>query len=137
MEDILRVFDLPRQQLKLAARQLIKDNKRFEDWFVEIPVVSHSHKAYRSNKYLVQVFEEPNEMIRLSISKTAIDVNSRRWIQGISWDTLQWIKQQIGYGDFDAVEVFPKNNDIVDVANIRHLWVFLKDNHPLKFIWRK
>lgn len=44
------------------------------------------------------------------------------------------IKRQLGYGDFDAVEVYPKDNDVVNVANIRHLFIL---NEPLPFIWRK
>ena len=47
---------------------------------------------------------------------------------------LQDIKRQAGLGDYMAVEIYPKDRDIVNVANMRHLWV-LRD--PLQFGWRK
>ena len=46
---------------------------------------------------------------------------------------LQEIKNTIGYKDKFAVEVYPAENDIVNVANMRHLWVLPK---PLGFEWR-
>lgn len=42
---------------------------------------------------------------------------------GITWDDLQWIKRAAGYGDREAVEVYPLDDDVVNVANMRHLWI--------------
>lgn len=42
---------------------------------------------------------------------------------GISWDDLQWIKGAAGYRDREAVEVYPRDGDVVNVANMRHLWI--------------
>lgn len=42
---------------------------------------------------------------------------------GITWDDLQWLKAAVGFGDREAVEVFPRDCDVVNVANMRHLWV--------------
>ena len=39
-----------------------------------------------------------------------------------------------GFGDRDAVEVYPADNAIVNVANMRHLFVF---ENPLPYVWRK
>ena len=88
-------------------------------------------KIYRSYIYLVQVYNQ-NGARRISINKTHIDDNGN-WLQGISWDDLMLIKRLIGYGDFDAVEVYPKDQDVVNVANMRHLFIL---NEPLDFIWR-
>ena len=88
-------------------------------------------KIYRSYIYLVQVYNQ-NGAIRISVNKTHIDDNGS-WLQGISWDDLMLIKRLIGYGDFDAVEVYPKDQDVVNVANMRHLFIL---NEPLDFIWR-
>ena len=41
---------------------------------------------------------------------------------GISWDTLQAIKNDMLGEDTVAVEIFPSEYDVVNEANIRHLW---------------
>jgi hypothetical protein len=38
----------------------------------------------------------------------------------------------VGFGAADALEVYPRDGDVVNVANIRHLWV-LRD--PLPWAW--
>jgi hypothetical protein len=39
----------------------------------------------------------------------------------ISWEILQKIKRQV-LGDVVAVEIFPIDSDVVNLANTRHLW---------------
>jgi hypothetical protein len=46
-----------------------------------------------------------------------------RWADGITWDTLQLLKRECGHGERWAVEVYPPDTDIVNVANMRHLWL--------------
>lgn len=41
----------------------------------------------------------------------------------ITWDQLQTIKSELGFGDWYAVEVYPANADLVNDANMRHLWM--------------
>ena len=89
-------------------------------------------KVYISKKYMVQIFKENNNLIRLSINKTSHDGLS--WTDGIPWDELQKIKNEVGYEDFDAVEIYPKERDVVNVSNMRHLWVMPEQ---LSFGWRK
>jgi len=36
--------------------------------------------------------------------------------------------------DADAIEIFPADMDVVNVANMRHLWVMAE---PVEFAWRK
>jgi hypothetical protein len=50
----------------------------------------------------------------------------------ISWDDLQRIKREIGRGEMYAVEVYPRDADLVNVANMRHLWLF---DEPLDCGW--
>ena len=59
---------------------------------------------------------------------------SGRWKDGISWDALQEIKSAVGYGDRDAVEIFPAQKDLVNVANMRHLWIVPES---IPFAWRR
>ena len=84
-----------------------------------------------SKYYLVQVFDEGN-CKRLSVNRTTID-SKGNWESDISWEELQEIKRQAGYGDQFAVEIYPKDRDIVNIANMRHLWVLDND---LDFGWR-
>jgi len=42
---------------------------------------------------------------------------------GISWDRLQAIKHQIGFGDRWAVELYPPEDQVINVANMRHLFL--------------
>ena len=70
-------------------------------------------------------------IVRLSINRTLL--SGERWEDGITWDELQSIKMQCGYGDFDAMEIYPADRDIVNVANMRHLWIMAS---PLKNAWR-
>lgn len=143
-----------RQQLALCAnskqRKLLlkelrklteKENQKYPaDSFVEVSVsVSDKFdpsklpvKAYRSKDYLVQIYNDKG-FERISVNSVYFK-DDGHWCDGISWDTLMWIKDAIGYGDYDAVEVYPKTANSVNVANFRHLFV-LKE--PLPFIWQK
>jgi hypothetical protein len=83
-------------------------------------------KTFVGIKYMAQLFQEPNGMIRLQVSRL-----DRK--QGISWDDLQAVKDALGYGDYDAVEVYPRTQDVVNLGNFRHLWIMKKH---LDFVWR-
>ena len=43
--------------------------------------------------------------------------------EGITWDELMECKRQAGHGDRWAVEVHPPDSQIVNAANMRHLWL--------------
>lgn len=92
-------------------------------------------RVFRSKTFLVQEHAaDAPAIVRLSINRTAI-TNDGEWVQGITWEELQRIKREAGYGDFDAVEVFPPESDVVNVANMRHLWILPAGT--LAFAWRK
>jgi hypothetical protein len=97
-------------------------------------------EVWRSRDFLVQIFEQQpartfgatfQVAARLSVCRTAL--SGDRWKDGISWDDLQRLKSECGFGAFDAVEIFPRDLDVVNVANMRHLWVMAD---PLPFAWR-
>ena len=56
-----------------------------------------------------------------------------KWHDGITWDEIQSIKNEIGFEDHDCVEVYPAQKNIVDVANMRHIWVM---DELLLFSWK-
>lgn len=91
-------------------------------------------EVWRSRRFLVQVFAESAGVTRFSICRTTVNAEAGRWEEGISWDELQQLKRECGRGHLDAVEVFPADRDVVNVANMRHLWVL---DQPLPFAWRK
>lgn len=72
--------------------------------------------------FLVQLFAEHNQIIRMSVNRTQIDSNGH-WKDGITWDELQDIKLRVGYGDSFAVEAYPETLNVVNVAPMRHLFI--------------
>ncbi len=107
-------------------------------YFVEVPqeqwpfAVKPPEKVFISGEFLVQVYSEPNDISRLSIQRKARDRKTGTWVDGISWDELQEIKNRIGYANYCAVEVYPEQHNVVNVAAIRHLWVL--PERP-DFVW--
>lgn len=88
---------------------------------------------WANSYFLVQEFQEDNGVIRLTVNTTSIG-GSGRWKDGISWDALQEIKSAVGHVDRDAVEIYPAQKDLVNVANMRHLWIVPES---IPFAWRK
>lgn len=121
-------------------RQLDRDNAKRSSRLEPIPEDQWPEDgqrkrtaAYRNNRFLVQVFDEGNGIRRLSVNRMAYDAVRLRWVDGITGDELQEVKRQIGMGELFAVEIYPRDVDLVDVANMRHLWVLPE---PLSFGWR-
>lgn len=134
------VFSLPTKELKLAARAIEKEARRYSDVLrrIDVPKAYAGRpgapvEVWRSCYFLVQVYTHEGAT-RISVNRTAVDTDNRRWKDGITWDALQKVKREIGRGDAVAVEVYPPDADVVDVANIRHLW--LVGEGALPFIWR-
>lgn len=45
------------------------------------------------------------------------------WADGLTWDELQAIKRDVGFGDWYGFEIYPPDQQVVNAANIRHLWI--------------
>ena len=89
-------------------------------------------EVWRSRDYLVQVYAEGAGIERISVSSTTLQ--GERWADGLSWEDLMALKRQCGRGDRDALEVYPADKDVVNVANMRHLWL---PTEPVAFAWRR
>lgn len=91
-------------------------------------------EAWRNNRLLVLVFpaDAPGVKARLTIQRTALRSDGH-WVDGITWDEVQTVKEAVGFANDDAVEVYPPARDVVNIANIRHLWVLAE---RLPFVWR-
>jgi hypothetical protein len=128
--------------LAWRRRHLARENTRYpRDAFVELPTAQLPEalrgkvvRVLRSREFLVQVYEEANGILRLSICRTELD-RSGMFRDGITWDQLQRLKALCGYSDRDAVEVYPPDADLVNKANMRHLWV-LNPGNQLTIAWR-
>lgn len=83
-------------------------------------------RCFRGDTYTIQLLDESNGIHRICVQRNDFG-------EGISWDDLQAIKNAIGYQDFDAVEIYPKHDDVLNVGNFRHLWVMPT---LLPFAWR-
>ncbi len=82
--------------------------------------------VWRSRKYLVQLYKERDDIIRMTVCRVTVGKGGR-WNDDISWDELQVIKRLIDYGDRWAVEIFPPDRHLVNVANMRHLWMLTEE----------
>lgn len=127
-----------RSERRAHAKQV---KARFADELREIPKSEWPAIAGRaplrvlaSRKFLVMVYAEEHALCRISVCRTTLERDGR-WTDGISWDELQELKRQVGLGDAMAVEVYPPDADIVNVANVRHLFVI--DAALAPFAWRR
>jgi hypothetical protein len=128
---------------KTAKNYLKQTNSVHSAAFVEVsksdyPGYDSSHlNTWRNNRFLVQAFLEPTGYIRLSVNRTDVKGfgknNSPVWKDGITWDELQEIKNQLGFEDKWAVECYPPPNHVQNVSNMRHLWILPE---PPTFGWR-
>jgi hypothetical protein len=136
------IQSLPRADRRAAETYLQQENAKWPEALKPWPREKWPSAGapgvlavYRSKGFLVQVFYEPAPVVvRLSILRTAIKTNGE-WQENITWEELQRLKREAGYGNCDAVEVYPDDRDVVNVANMRHLWILQPDSLP--FAWRK
>jgi len=127
------------QATREQRRRLAKENEQWPVTLREVPRDQWPRqpdamlRVLRSRLFLVQEYAAPfPAKARLSVCRTSRVGD--RWEDGITWDELQQIKRECGYGDCDAVEVYPADADMVNVAAMRHLWVM---DAPIPFAWRR
>lgn len=90
------------------------------------------NQLWRSRDFVVQIFIGPHA-IRLTVNSTQAK-ETGGWEEGIQWTELQQIKKDVGYGERTAVEIYPKDSEIMNVANMRHLWIHKEE---LTFGWKR
>lgn len=133
-------FNLPDAELRRYAKLLKEEGRTFTKEMKKLPSYEYAKQAaraaligeqlvevWRSRSYLCQIYApepERNCLERLSICRAEIDTTNRRWRDGLTWDELMQVKREVGYGNFDAVEAYPRDFDIVNIANFRHLFIF-------------
>lgn len=134
---------MSRVDRRLLRATMRKQAEKWPDHLVPVPEsewparrsAAYPVELWRSRHYLVAVFEEAQvddrAVWRLSINRVTVGADGR-WEQGIPWEELQRCKREVGFGDSYALEVYPRDRDVVNVANMRHLWVL---SAPLGIGW--
>lgn len=125
----MQIFN--RKQKRAMKKQLQRDSKNYQSELKlldsgEIPEGEASGliEVWRSNRYLVQVFEHNHSVLRMSVLRIDVDPGESRYQNGIPWNELQKLKREVGHGESEAVEIYPYDSHQVNVANMRHLWIF-------------
>lgn len=119
-----RMMEKENNQWPLTLRQIPREN-----WPQRKP--EHSPiEVWRSRGFLVQVYAEDNGYVRMSVCRTRHGGES--WDDLITWEELMVLKRECGRGDKDALEVYPADRDVVNVANMRHLFF---PPTPVSFKW--
>jgi len=120
------------KEIRLKQAYLRKQNKLYCTTMSPVPFIEWPRNIFalkaipsavwRSSEFCCQVFPPQDGATRLSIMRTMIG-NDGQWLDGITWDQLMRIKSDCGFRDYWAVEIFPPQDEVVNVANMRHLWV--------------
>lgn len=121
-----------RHARRAAAPQLKRENSSWPRQLVNVPEEmwppaqgrTKPLAVMRSRTHLVQVYAaaDPGVICRLSVCTTEV-IKDGNWRDEVTWDELQEIKRQAGYGGNAAVEIYPPDGLLVNVANMRHVWV--------------
>lgn len=118
-------------------KKLKRDNKKYPKHLIRLDVSDRTCPAdqievWRSRDFFVQIYQENDEVLRLSVNRTLVSGN--RFKDDISWDDLQRLKKECGYSHMAAVEIYPPDESVVNVANMRHLFIL---QTPPDFMWNK
>lgn len=131
-----------RQALKAANRaQPTRMTRVPEALWPPFPPEWRPVRVWRSRDYLAQLYvvmasDGTHEGFRLSVCRPELGP-AGRWKDGLTWDDLQTVKTQCGYGDCWAIEVFPPVDAVISVANLRHLWLVRVHELPDWVGWRQ
>lgn len=127
-----------RERLRAMREYLREERKKFgpqlreltpDEWSPSIRgAEGRPLRAWRSREFLVQLFNDPSGLQRLSCTRTEIDSDGQ-FKDGITWDELMRLKREAGFGWQWAVECYPADSDIVNVANHRHLFLLAEPPH--------
>ncbi len=80
-------------------------------------------KGYKNNLYTVQQFERSSEWGLITL--LMVRRNDQEPVR--NWTHMQRIKNELMGRERVAVEVYPAESDLVDDANMYHLWVMPED----------
>lgn len=109
------------------GRRMMKQGwTAWEDWtdrYLTMPTYVRRpngiEKFWKNSLYTVQLFTKPSEWGDIKL--LMVRRNDEGPIR--SWSDMQRVKNELAGEDRIAVEVYPKEADLIDQANMYHLWV--------------
>ena len=108
------------------------------EWPVMLQMESVALSVWRSRDYLAVLYKQRADgNVRLTVNSVRRDAKGR-WRDGITWDELQRIKNECLGEDACCIEVYPAESDLVNVSNMRHLWVLdgpCEKRFPKESVW--
>lgn len=121
---------MDRQSIKAGKKLIAKGWNDFEDAMPEVldrglAPLKGMTRIWKNNLYIVQEFPKSEGMTLLMVRR-----NDAAPIR--SWSDMQRIKNELMGEDRVAVEVYPAESDLIDLANMYHLWVF-QEGYKLPF----
>lgn len=122
-----------KHQAWLIDKYGVGDTMQRVDRTVMRDVAADPLRVWMSVDFLAALYMEGRDVYRLSVNRTGQGPDGR-WLDGITWDDLMRVKSECGFGDRWAVECFPPDGQVVNVANIRHLWLL---DGPPTFGWTR
>jgi len=118
----------PGEFTKIDRSELIKDGADNS----KAPLMAFRSREFFAAIYLDR-YDDRGEYMRLSVNRCKLD-NDGQWVGDITWDELMEIKRATGFADAWFLECYPPEDEIVNVANMRHLFFLPK---PPAFAWLK
>lgn len=103
------------KETKWITQPSPKSSGRFSGWLGEMD------RAYSNGKYAVMIRTIETEWGTVDHACIRNVASS-----DIPWRDKQKIKNELFGQDRTAIEVFPTEEDLVDAANMYHLWIFKK-----------
>lgn len=125
-----------RKMRKAFERECLAYGRDFVEVTGSAPIAfsgrSTFHRAWRNRYFLAQLYCEQTGYLRLTVQRCEITARGA-WADGITWDELMAVKKAVGLDDRWAVEVYPPSGAVVNVANMRHLFLL---SEPPAYAWR-
>ena len=123
-----------RKAFQAVRRNFQKECRKHGEEFIQIPMgeakdLTCMGKApeacFRNRSFFVMLFMDDCDgtpYLRMSVNRTELDKDGG-WMGGMTWDELMAVKRGIGFGDLWMTEVYPPDEEEVNVANMRHLFL--------------
>jgi hypothetical protein len=87
-------------------------------------------QVWESCRYFALLFVEPPydgiDVRRLSICRCTLKADGSGWEENLSWDELAQVKRECGFADLYGLELYPRDVDILNCVNVRHLWLLAR-----------
>lgn len=129
-----------------VVKQVEDERQKMPDHLVKVDLKSYYEgdpakdgitEIWVSNSFRLAVFVHADGTEQLNIHRTHIDHENDAWKDGITWDEMMELKRQCGRGERDFFEWFPRDSNIVNNGNFRHLWLANEDGKIPAFLFEK